>query len=69
MTRLVTLHDRLRTSCKAIPAELLDKLLDFFEAGRFPYDRLIQTYDFSDINTAIANTEAGDVIKPVLIMN
>ncbi len=35
----------------------------------FPYDQLIHTYDFADINQALADTQSGEVVKPVLIMN
>ncbi len=34
-----------------------------------PYDQLIRTYDFADINQALADTQSGEVVKPVLIMN
>ena len=44
---------------------LLD-LLDHHLAGRFPFDRLIGHFDFSEINEAIEASEAGHVVKPVL---
>ena len=41
-------------------------IIELFQAGRFPFDRLIRFYDFSDINRAIADARGGDTIKPVL---
>ena len=47
----------------------LHQLIDFHLAGQFPFDRLIEYFDFDDINAAIAATENGSVIKPVLRIN
>jgi aryl-alcohol dehydrogenase len=41
-------------------------LIDLYRQGRFPFDRLIRYYDFSDINRAIEDSESGRTIKPVL---
>jgi len=53
----------------AVPNSFLPKIIEHYQAGQFPYDRLVRTYDFADINTAIADTQSGEVIKPVLLMN
>ena len=53
----------------AVPNTFLPQIIDWYQAGRFPYDRLIRTYDFADINQAFADTKSGEVIKPVLILN
>ena len=34
--------------------------------GRFPFDRLVQFYDFDQINQAAADTESGATVKPIL---
>ncbi len=52
----------------AAPRLFLPKLIDYWRQGRFPFDRLIQTYEFSEIGQAFADLEAGKVIKPVLLM-
>lgn len=52
----------------AVPGTFLPKLIELNRQGRFPYDRLITTYAFSDINKAIADMKSGQVIKPVLTM-
>lgn len=53
----------------SLPNTFLPTLLDLYRQGRFPYDRLITTYDFSDINKAFADTKAGRAIKPILKMS
>jgi aryl-alcohol dehydrogenase len=50
----------------AIADLFIPKLIDLYSQGRFPYDRLIKFYPFEDINQAVADMEAGQVIKPVL---
>ena len=52
----------------SVPQRFIPQLIDFFLAGRFPFDRFITRYDFSQINQAIADQAAGKVIKPVFGM-
>ena len=53
----------------AVPQNFIPKLIDLYRAGRFPFDRLIKFYDFSDIRQAIDEARRGDTIKPVLRLN
>ncbi|MBW1799124.1 MAG: NAD(P)-dependent alcohol dehydrogenase [Deltaproteobacteria bacterium] len=53
----------------AIPNTFLPKLIEMNRQGKFPYERMIKTYDFADINTAFEDTRAGRTIKPVLKMS
>ena len=43
-------------------------LIEMQRQGRFPFERLITHYAFTDINRAIADQEAGRVVKPVIRM-
>jgi aryl-alcohol dehydrogenase len=43
-------------------------LIEMHRQGRFPFDRLIRHYDFDDINAAIAASESGETIKPIVRM-
>jgi aryl-alcohol dehydrogenase len=52
----------------AIAALFIPKLIDLWDQGRFPFDRLIRFYDFADINTAAHDAESGRTVKPVLRM-
>jgi aryl-alcohol dehydrogenase len=53
----------------SIPQLLIPQLLNSYQAGRFPVDRLVSTYAFSEINQAFADLTAGRVIKAVLTMD
>jgi len=50
----------------AVPQEFIPKLIKLYQAGAFPFDRLITFYGFDEINRAIAGARRGDTIKPVL---
>ena len=49
-----------------MPQCFIPKPIRFYQAGRFPFDRLVKFYRFAEINRAIADTRRGDTIKPVL---
>jgi aryl-alcohol dehydrogenase len=51
------------------PGIFLPRLLALHERGRFPFDRLVRNYPFAQVNTAIKDSLAGAVIKPVLTFN
>ena len=46
----------------------LCELIEHHLAGRFPFERLIATFPFEEINEAIEAGESGRVVKPVLVM-
>lgn len=50
------------------PDVFIPQMLDLYKKGRFPFDRLIRTYPFKDINRAIAEQHHGDCVKAVLLM-
>jgi aryl-alcohol dehydrogenase len=49
-----------------VPQRFIPKLIDLYRAGRFPFDRLVKFYAFTDINLAIADARKGETIKPVV---
>ena len=53
----------------AVPRVFLPQMIDWYRQGRFPYDRLITTFDFADINVAFEESRSGRAIKPVLLMS
>ena len=53
----------------AAPQQFIPMLLDFWRQGRFPLERLIQTFPFADIAGAFAAVRSGAVIKPVLMIH
>ncbi|MBE0557600.1 MAG: zinc-binding dehydrogenase, partial [Proteobacteria bacterium] len=50
----------------AIPQRFIPKLIDLYRVGRFPFDRLVKFYPFTDINRAMADARKGGTIKPVV---
>ncbi|MEM7691696.1 MAG: NAD(P)-dependent alcohol dehydrogenase [Pseudomonadota bacterium] len=49
------------------PDEFLPQLLEYFQQGRLPFDRMVQTFPLSQINQAVAAVHDGSCIKAVLI--
>ncbi|CUX56469.1 NAD(P)-dependent alcohol dehydrogenase [Agrobacterium deltaense] len=52
----------------ANPHTFIPMLIEYWRQGRFPFDRLIKTYEFSDIALAWSDATDGSAIKPVLLM-
>lgn len=51
----------------AVPREFIPKLIALQKKGLFPFEKLIKTYAFDEINKAFADSESGETIKPVLL--
>ncbi|MQY29191.1 NAD(P)-dependent alcohol dehydrogenase [Nocardia aurantia] len=51
----------------AVPQVFIPRLIDLWQRGRFPFDTLIRTYPFEDIDKAEADARAGTTVKPVLL--
>ncbi|MGH6613446.1 NAD(P)-dependent alcohol dehydrogenase [Sphingomonas sp.] len=49
------------------PQAFIPELIAHHAAGRFPFDRLVQTFPLAEINAAIAAQARGDCVKVVLI--
>lgn len=50
----------------AVPQLFVPKLIDLFRAGKFPFERLVQFYEFEDIERAFEDSKQGRTIKPIL---
>ena len=50
----------------SIPDIFIPRLIALWKQGRFPFDKLIQFYPLGDIEAAVAASESGEVLKPVL---
>ena len=50
------------------PDVFIPQMMELYKKGRFPFDKLIRTYPFKDINRAIAEQHHGDCVKAVLLM-
>lgn len=52
----------------SVPELFIPTLIDLHMQGRFPYDRMLKFYEMEDINQAIADSESGETIKPIVRM-
>ena len=51
----------------SVPQTFIPQLISLYNAGLFPFDKLVKKYDFADINEAFADSESGVTLKPVVI--
>ena len=51
----------------ADPQDFVPKLAALHLEGRFPHDRLVETFPFPEINRAAHAMESGQTVKPVLL--
>ena len=52
----------------SMPQVFIPELLSLYRSGAIPFDQLITHFPFEQINEAEAASNAGEVIKPVLMM-
>jgi aryl-alcohol dehydrogenase len=52
----------------SIPDVFIPRLVELHRQGRFPFDRLIQSYTLDQVNQAADDSLAGRTMKPVLRM-
>lgn len=57
------------TEGDADPQTFIPQMLDWYKVGKFPFDRLIKTFPFDQINEAAHASENGSAIKPVLLVD
>lgn len=50
------------------PDTFIPMLIDLYRQGRFPFDRMVRFYPLAQINEAIADSEHGRAIKPIVTM-
>jgi aryl-alcohol dehydrogenase len=50
-----------------VPQLFIPELLELHRSGRLPFDQMVTTYPFEDINQAIADMQSGTAIKPIVV--
>lgn len=50
----------------SIPKLFIPELIDYYKAGKFPFDKLIKLYSFDQLNEAIEDMNSGETIKPII---
>jgi aryl-alcohol dehydrogenase len=51
----------------ANPDEFIPQLIELYKNGEFPFDKLIKTFPFSEINDAVNEQLSGKTVKAVLV--
>ena len=49
--------------------QFIPQLVELYQQGRFPFDKLVKYYSFEDINQAAADSAEGMTLKPIIRMN
>lgn len=50
----------------SVPRVFIPQLIEYYKEGRFPFDKLVNFYDFKDIEQAFEDSKSGKTIKPIL---
>ena len=50
----------------SVPDLFVPDLIDLYRRGKFPFDEIVTYYDFEEIEQAVEDQEAGEVVKPIL---
>jgi aryl-alcohol dehydrogenase len=50
----------------SVPDVFIPQLIELYDKGRFPFDRLVEFYELEEINQAAEDSEEGSALKPVL---
>src|SRR5690606_3345585 len=50
----------------SVPRVFIPKLVEFYKAGKFPFDKLVRFYSFDQINEAFEASANGSAVKPIL---
>ena len=51
------------------PETFVPALIEMYNRGEFPMDRMQRMYPFGEINEAIGDARAGRTIKPILVFD
>lgn len=51
----------------SVPSRFIPQLVDLYERGMFPFDKLVKTYSFDDINRAFDDSANGTTLKPIVV--
>ena len=49
------------------PRSMIPRLVDLYEKGMFPIDKLIVEFPLPQINLALKAARVGDIVKPVIV--
>lgn len=50
----------------SVPRVFIPQLIEYFNKGHFPFDKLVKFYDFKDLEQAFEDSKNGSTIKPII---
>ena len=50
----------------SVPKTFIPQLVDLYQKGLFPFDKLVKFYDFENINQAALDSQSGITLKPII---
>lgn len=53
----------------SVARQFIPQVVELYQQGRFPFDKLVKYYSFEDINQAAADSAEGMTLKPIIRMN
>ncbi|MGA1838084.1 NAD(P)-dependent alcohol dehydrogenase [Herbiconiux sp. 11R-BC] len=51
----------------SVPQVFIPQLIQLWQEGRFPFEKLVQNYELSQINEGFADSKSGVTVKPVIV--
>jgi len=51
----------------SVPQDFIPKMIQLWQDGRFPFERLITDYNLDDINQGFEDSKSGVTVKPVIV--
>lgn len=58
---------RMNVQGSSVYPVFIPRLIELWKQGRFPFERLIQTYPFEDIEQGFRDSKKGSTIKPIVV--
>ena len=52
----------------SVPDIFIPKLINLYQQGLFPFDKMIKFYDLEQINEAVEDSESGKTLKAIIRM-
>lgn len=46
--------------------QFIPALVELYQQGRFPFDRLVRFYEMGEVEQALADSKSREVVKPTL---
>jgi aryl-alcohol dehydrogenase len=51
----------------SVPQVFIPRMIQLWQEGRFPFERLVRNYTLDEINQGFADSKSGETVKPVII--